>query len=70
MAQTILDTTNQGFPLPDVFSAELMRLIERVKPGIVQVRNEGHGAGTGIIWRADGTIVTNHHVVPNGWMRR
>ena len=65
MAQTILDTTNQGFPLPDVFSAELMRLIERVKPGIVQVHNEGRGAGTGIIWHADGTIVTNHHVVPD-----
>src|SRR5258706_4551089 len=65
MAQTTLDTTTTGFPLPDVFSAELMRLIERVKPGIVQVRNEGHGAGTGIIWHADGTIVTNHHVVPN-----
>ena len=65
MAQTTLDTTTQGFPLPDVFSAELMRLIEHVKPGIVQVRNEGRGAGTGIIWRPDGTIVTNHHVVPD-----
>ena len=65
MAQTTLDTTIQHSLLPDVFSAELMRLIEHVKPGIVQVRNEGHGAGTGIIWRADGTIVTNHHVVPN-----
>jgi serine protease Do len=65
MTQTTLDTTTSGFLLPDVFSAELMRLIERVKPGIVQVRNEGRGAGTGIIWHTDGTIVTNHHVVPN-----
>jgi serine protease Do len=54
-----------GLPLPDVFSAELMWLIERVKPGIVQVRNEWRGVGTGIIWRSDGTIITNHHVVPN-----
>ncbi|HJT57388.1 MAG TPA: trypsin-like peptidase domain-containing protein [Ktedonobacteraceae bacterium] len=61
--KSILDTS--GPPLPDVFSAELMRLIERVKPGIVQVRNEGRGAGTGIIWHSDGTIVTNHHVVPD-----
>ncbi len=65
MTQTIFDTTPPGPLLPDVFSAELMQLIERVKPGIVQVRNEGRGAGTGIIWRADGTIVTNHHVVPD-----
>lgn len=39
-----------------------------MKPGIVQVRNEGRGAGTGIIWSVRGTeytIVTNHHVVPN-----
>lgn len=72
MAQTTLDNEQDkstldrsGLPLPDVYSAELTRLIERVKSGIVQVRNEGRGAGTGIIWRADGTIVTNHHVVPD-----
>ncbi len=46
-------------------SSALTQLIDRVQPSIVQVRNSGRGAGTGIIWRTDGTIVTNHHVVPN-----
>jgi serine protease Do len=42
-----------------------MQLIDQAQLGIVQVHNSGRGAGTGIIWRADGTIVTNHHVVPH-----
>src|SRR5438128_12443896 len=65
MTQTTLFSTTQSFPLPDALSSALMRLIDQVQLGIVQVRNSGRGAGTGIIWRADGTIVTNHHVVPN-----
>jgi S1-C subfamily serine protease len=32
--------------------------------GVVEVRTRGAGAGAGTIWRPDGTIVTNHHVVP------
>jgi serine protease Do len=34
-----------------------------VQASLVQVRNEPHGAGAGIIWRQDGIIITNHHVV-------
>ncbi|GCE07584.1 hypothetical protein KDAU_49130 [Dictyobacter aurantiacus] len=30
----------------------------------MQVRNERHGGGTGIVWQADGQIITNNHVVP------
>ena len=65
MTQTTLFSTEQSFPLPDALSSALMQLIDQVQPGIVQVRNSGRGTGTGIIWRADGTIVTNHHVVPH-----
>ena len=50
--------------LPDVFSHALVEIVNRLQPSIVQVRNGGRGAGTGIIWSADGYIITNHHVVP------
>jgi serine protease Do len=50
--------------LPDAFSHALVQIVNRLQPSIVQVRNGGRGAGTGIIWSADGYIITNHHVVP------
>lgn len=50
--------------LPDVFSHALVQIVNRLQPSIVQVRNGGRGAGTGIIWSTDGYIITNHHVVP------
>jgi serine protease Do len=37
-------------------------IFHRVMPSVVEIRN-GHGIGTGIVWRADGLIVTNDHVV-------
>lgn len=45
-------------------------MLGRVKRSLVQVRNEPLGAGAGIIWRRDGIIVTNHHVVAarNGFL--
>lgn len=63
MTQTTVYSTSSSFPLPDVFSAALTEIFERVQPGIVQVRTGGHGGGTGILWNEDGRIITNHHVV-------
>jgi serine protease Do len=40
------------------------RVVEHVRDSIVEVHTPGAGAGTGIIWRADGIVVTNHHVAP------
>ena len=38
-------------------------VIERVQSSLVVLRTGGHGFGAGIIWRPDGLVVTNNHVV-------
>lgn len=38
-------------------------LARRLRPGGVEIRSDGGGAGSGVVWRADGVIVTNAHVV-------
>jgi len=38
------------------------RLVEQVQPSVVTVRTTG-GEGSGVIYREDGIVVTNHHVV-------
>lgn len=43
-------------------SDELADLAHRVKPSVTTIGQNG-GNGAGVIWRADGQIVTNHHVV-------
>lgn len=63
MTQTETYTTQSSLPLPDAFSEELTKLFISTQPSIVQIHTEGRGAGTGIIWNADGHIITNNHVV-------
>ncbi len=38
-------------------------MLERVKRSLVYVLNEPRGSGAGLVWRQDGIIVTNHHVI-------
>jgi serine protease Do len=64
MTQTTVPSTQSSFPLPDVFSSALTTLFQSVQPGVVQVRVDEHGGGTGVVWHADGRIITNNHVVP------
>ena len=39
---------------------------ERLRRATVQVRSGGRGSGSGVVWSADGRIVTNAHVVAAG----
>lgn len=47
----------------------LAGLNERVQRSVVMVHNGRRGAGAGVIWRSDGYIVTNHHVIARGKSR-
>ncbi len=64
MAQETIFSLSTSSLLPDAFSHSLMQIVKKVQASIVQVRNGGRGVGTGIIWSADGYVITNHHVVP------
>ncbi len=56
-------TFARSFVLPDNISPAIANLIDHVRPSVVQVRSGGRGNGTGVIWRANGAILTNDHVV-------
>jgi serine protease Do len=52
-----------SFVLPDTVSPVIAELVARARPSVVQVRSGGRGNGTGVIWRSNGAILTNDHVV-------
>src|SRR5512140_1386373 len=45
------------------FTQMISDLVEQVMPSLVIVRGHHHGAGAGIVWDANGLILTNSHVV-------
>lgn len=53
--------TNNPAPLTDA----LHDLVRRVQRSMVAVQNGPQSQGAGIIWRGDGIILTNNHVVRN-----
>ncbi|GCE12921.1 S1C family serine protease [Tengunoibacter tsumagoiensis] len=62
MSQTTF-STQSSLPLPDAFSTGLTALFADARPAIVQVHVDQRGGGTGIVWSADGQILTNNHVI-------
>ncbi|RPJ27424.1 MAG: hypothetical protein EHM33_08035 [Chloroflexi bacterium] len=45
------------------FTQVISDLVEQVMPALVIVRGHRYGAGAGIVWDANGLILTNNHVV-------
>ncbi len=50
-------------PLHEEIGHAIAAITARVMPSLVHVGQRNGGNGAGIIWRADGVIVTNRHVV-------
>ena len=45
------------------FTQVISDLVQQVLPSLVVVRGRRYGAGSGIVWDANGLILTNNHVV-------
>lgn len=63
--KTISPSSAEALITADPISNAVTHIVEQVQPSVVQVQNRRRGGGTGVIWRTDGSIVTNHHVVGN-----
>jgi serine protease Do len=51
------------------FDDELVALVQRVQRSLVVLHNGQHGIGAGMIWKREGFILTNYHVIAQ-WPHR
>lgn len=49
--------------LPYAASKAIAEMLDGLRQSVVQVRSGERGAGTGMVWRPDGVILTNYHVI-------
>lgn len=61
-----MGSTLDMLELSDSIASALADVAQRVQRSLVVVHNGRHGAGAGVVWRSDGHIITNHHVVARG----
>ena len=61
-----LEDTGRGAASAEDVSSAGARMVERAQRSVVQVQSRERGAGAGVIWGADGLVLTNHHVVAGG----
>lgn len=48
---------------PDTLTSEIAAVVARLREVTVELRTAGGAGGSGVIWRADGLVVTSAHVV-------
>lgn len=53
----------KGLSFPAALDEAMAQVALRVQRSLVVVHNGRRGAGAGVVWRSDGYIITNHHVV-------
>lgn len=56
----------QQIALSEHVSGALAEVVDRVRRSLVVVQNGGRGAGAGIVWRREGVVLTNNHVIHRG----
>lgn len=51
--------------MPNIFSVstDIASMLAAARPSVVIVESQGRGAGAGIVWRTEGGILTNYHVI-------
>ena len=59
----VATTVDMKTTMNSILSAQFAGLIENVQRSLVVIQGPHHGAGAGIIWHADGLILTNNHVL-------
>jgi len=62
----MVELINQSQLLADALASQIDAILGRVKRSLVQIQNSRLGAGAGVIWRQNGIIITNNHVVEHG----